>query len=278
MSLTLIARSPLNPPSNISFPVEIHGETAPISRKITAGAQDWFIPEEVPIAFVYNRRNYAVMMGTPDDLVDFAVGFSLTEEVIKTAADIKSIDIHLSDKGADIRFKITPDAVERLEITQRRRNMVGSASCGLCGLENAETLFKVLPKVAETPTALPQETLDKAIAAIGAHQPLNAQTRSVHAAAWVNMEGDIICTREDVGRHNALDKLLGALAIQNANMSTGFVLMSSRCSYEIVEKAARRGVKAVLSISGPTALALRKAEEANMAIYARNGQGAVRLL
>jgi len=262
----------------MSFPVTIHGERPVLAQKISAGHKTWFIPEEVPIAFVYNRRNYAVMMGTPDDLVDFATGFSLTEEVVKSVDEIKSLDIHLSDKGADLRFKITDTALERLDITQRRRNLVGSASCGLCGLENAETLFKILPKVAPKPVGLDMAALSKALQDLDTHQPLNMQTRSVHGAAWVSRSGTIKYVREDVGRHNALDKLLGAMAQDNTDVKDGFVLMSSRCSYEIVEKAARRGVQALLSVSAPTVFALQKAKETNMAIYTRDGLGAVRLL
>ncbi|MEP3891447.1 MAG: formate dehydrogenase accessory sulfurtransferase FdhD [Hellea sp.] len=261
----------------MNVPVNIHGEAPALSRQIKAGDDQWFIPEEVPIAFVFNRRNYAVMMGTPDDLTDFAFGFALTEEVIKNVDEIKSLDIHLSEKGADLRFKISAVALERLDVTQRRRNMVGSASCGLCGLENADTLFKTLPSVSDTKVELSAAAMTKALAALRQSQPLNAQTHSVHAAAWVSMSGNIELTREDVGRHNALDKLLGAMALQTIDAKAGFVLMSSRCSYEIVEKAARRGVQAILSVSGPTAFAMRKAKEANMALYARAGEGALRI-
>jgi len=251
-------------------PINIHGELPALSREIDAGGTQWFIPAEVPIAFVFNRRNYAVMMGTPADLEDFALGFALTEEIIKSLDEVKSLDIYVSEKGADLRFKIMPEALERLDITQRRRNMVGSASCGLCGLENTDTLFKVLPRVSDSQIELGDQAMIKAMAALRDHQPLNAQTHSVHAAAWVTRAGDIVLVREDVGRHNALDKLLGAMALDNIDTQSGFVLMSSRCSYEIVEKAARCGVQAILSISGPTAFAMRKAKEANMAIYARS--------
>lgn len=261
----------------MSFPVTRHGEPPELARQIKAGDGQWFIPEEVPIAFVFNRRNYAVMMGTPDNLEDFALGFALTEEVVKNADEIKSLDIHLSDKGADLRFKINQDALERLDITQRRRNMVGSASCGLCGLENVETLFKVLPSVAKTQVELNDISMSKAMAVLRESQPLNAQTHSVHAAAWVSHQGEIKLIREDVGRHNALDKLLGAIAAKDIDPKAGFVLMSSRCSYEIVEKAARRGIQAILSVSGPTAFAMRKAKEANMSLYAGAGDSGIRL-
>jgi len=261
------------------FDVTIRGDGLPASRQIdVSGNQTWHIPEEVPVAFVYNRRNYAVMMATPDDLVDFVVGFSLTEEVVKDISDIQSLEIFLTEQGVDLRIKIKDEWIEKLDITQRRRNMVGSASCGLCGLENADTLFKVLPKVAKTKLALSDASMEKAIAGLALYQPVNAKTHSNHAAAWVSLRGDIVMSREDVGRHNAIDKLLGAMALAGTDPKTGFVLMSSRCSYEIVEKAARRGVMALLSISGPTAFALRKAKEANMSLYARAGPGAVELI
>jgi len=266
----------------VLFPVEIHGKTLSSSQDIKAGDGHWSVPEELPVAFVYNRRNYAVMMGTPDDLADFALGFSLTEGVVKSAAEVKSLDIHLSKQGVDLRFKIAENALERLDVTQRRRNMIGSASCGLCGLENVDELFKVLPVVAKTRMVLSEEAMRRAIKELRENQPLNLQTHSVHAAAWVNLSGDIQIIREDVGRHNALDKLLGAMAMKETILKEmspkdGFVLMSSRCSYEIVEKAARRGVKAILSISGPTAFAIRKAKEANMALYARTGEQPIAL-
>ncbi len=260
------------------FPVNIHGERPDIAKEIPIANGTWFIPEEVPIAFVFNRRNYAVMMGTPDDLTDFALGFSLTEEVIKTSSEIKSLEIRYTDKGVDLRFKITDEALERLEVTQRRRNLIGSASCGLCGLENVDALFKTLPQVSDINVKLTPDAMTKAMSKLREKQALNQKTHSVHAAAWASLDGEIKIIREDVGRHNALDKLLGAMALLETNQVEGFVLMSSRCSYEIVEKAARRGVQAILSISGPTAFALRKAQEANMAIYSRSGKGAVRLL
>ena len=268
-----------NPPVNgPSFPVRYYGESMAVSKKIQAGATSWHIPEEVPIAFVYNKRNYAVMMGTPADLSDYALGFSLTEKVVKHSKDILSLDIYLSERGADLRFKITEAALERLDTTLRRRNIVGSASCGLCGLENSDALFVTLPRVSQIAVELENKVLVKSMSSLPKFQSLNSQTHSVHAAAWVSLEGDILFSREDVGRHNALDKLLGCLEIEETDIKTGFVLMSSRCSYEIVEKAAYRGIKAILSISGPTAFALRKAQEANMAIYSRSGDGAVRLL
>ena len=258
------------------FKVTVRGTTRAVSRPVSIGeGGNWQIAEEVPIALSYNRRNYAVIMGTPDDLADFGAGFSLTEEIVRSLDDIMSLDILLSERGADLRFKISEDALERLDLVSRRRNMVGSASCGLCGLENADTLFKVLPRV--SPPDIAPGVMTKALAGLRNHQPLNAVTRTVHAAAWSDRAGNILLSREDVGRHSALDKLLGAMAIADMDMSGGFVVMSSRCSYEIIEKAAKCGVGALVSISAPTGFALRKAREAGMAVWSRAGDDVVRL-
>ena len=266
--------------------ITFHGEDLPSSREYAISTNNpggetkanWHIPEEVPVAFVFNRRNYSVMMATPDDLADFAIGFSLTENIIRDLGDIKSLDIHQTDLGVDLRFKVSNEVIEKLDLTQRRRNLVGSASCGLCGLENADVLFRNLPEVSAKVVDVEEDIIAKALINLSNHQPLNQKTRTVHAAAWADMNGVIKTVREDVGRHNALDKLLGALALDKTVMDSGFVVMSSRCSYEIIEKAAVRGVKILVSVSAPTAFALRKAKEANMALFARFGEGAVRLL
>ena len=261
--------------------ITVHGQDLSSSHEfdISGDTQStWHIPEEVPVAFVFNKRNYAVMMATPDDLADFAIGFSLTENVIRDLAGIESLDIYQTEKGVDFRFQINPEAIEKLDIVQRRRNMVGSASCGLCGLENVDTLFQKLKPVSSMKVDLDPKAVVMACEGLKNHQPLNQLTRTVHAAGWANLSGELQIVREDVGRHNALDKLLGALAQANTDISEGFVVMSSRCSYEIVEKAAMRGVQALVSVSAPTAFALRKAKEANMAIYSQSKSGAVRLL
>ncbi|NNE57969.1 MAG: formate dehydrogenase accessory sulfurtransferase FdhD [Hellea sp.] len=262
--------------------ITFHGDDLPSSREfdIKRGREEgrWHVPEEVPVAFVYNRRNYSVMMATPDDLADFAIGFSLTEKIISEPWDIISLDIFQTVEGADLRFKITKEALEKIDIIHRRRNMVGSASCGLCGLENADVLFQKLDPVSKKPVDLDLNVLASALEVLNKHQPLNRLTRTVHAAAWADQNGEIKTVREDVGRHNALDKLLGAMAMDKTDVAAGFVVMSSRCSYEIVEKAARQGVKALVSLSAPTAFALRKATEANMAIYSQSATGPVRLL
>ncbi|MEM8936080.1 MAG: formate dehydrogenase accessory sulfurtransferase FdhD [Pseudomonadota bacterium] len=243
-----------------------------MARDAMAGGATWRVPEELPVAFVYNRRNYAVMLATPADMDDFSIGFSLTEQVVSHVNEIKSVDIHQTDRGIELHISIDDERLERLDIQQRRRNLVGRAGCGVCGLENAETFFEKLPQVSKSPAVLDTKALVGALLNIEKFQPLNASTRSAHAAAWVDPAGTIQFAREDVGRHNALDKLLGAGVRDGVDFRQGFLLMSSRCSYEIVEKAARLGVPAIASISAPTAFAIRKAAEANISLYARSGE------
>ncbi len=250
----------------------------PFERTIKVTRGTWRVPEETPVAFVYNRRNYAVMLATPLDMEDFAVGFSVTERVVDKAEEISSVDIHQSERGIELHIAIAPEKLERLDLRQQRRNLVGRAGCGVCGLENAEIFFETLPKVANEKLKVDRKALSAALQRLNEHQPLNKATRTVHGAAWAKLNGDILLVREDVGRHNALDKLLGALAREKADMKNGFVLMSSRCSYEIIEKAARLGVCAVASVSGPTAFAIRKAQEANISLYCREGDGFVEIL
>lgn len=253
------------------------GAPPPTMRDADIGDRRWRVPEETPTAFVFNRRNYAVMLATPADLEDFAVGFSLTERIVDQVTEINSVDIQCADHGIELRFSIDKEKLDRLDLRQQRRNLVGRTGCGVCGLENAEAFFEPLAMVAERQRRISETALARALALLPRVQPLNTETRTVHAAAWCDPDGAILLAREDVGRHNALDKLLGAMVRTRFDAADGFVLMSSRCSYEIVEKAARLGVQAVASISAPTAFAIRKATEANMTLYAKAGSGFVRI-
>ncbi len=254
-----------------------HGAAPETARETPAGEGAWRVPEETPVAFVYNRRNYAVMLATPADMEDYAVGFSLTERVVDAVEEITAVDIYRNERGIELRIAIDEARLERLDLRQQRRNLAGRAGCGVCGLENADVFFEPLPRVAETKAAIAPEALVRALAEFPDHQPLSRATRTVHGAAFANRAGEILLTREDVGRHNALDKLLGALIRARADGGDGFVLMSSRCSYEIIEKAARAGVVALAALSGPTAFAIRKAREANLALYCREGEGFVEI-
>lgn len=253
---------------------------AKVSRQskvsIGEGISLWQIAEERPIALVYNQRNYAVMLATPSDLEDFAVGFSISERIVNAPEEIASIAVQEVSLGYDVKVEISPERLERLDVRQKRRNMVGSASCGLCGLENADSFLARLLRVAETQMTLEDHVITRAVDDLPNHQVLNAATYSVHAAAWVSLSGEIDLLREDIGRHNAVDKLLGARAAA-ASKTDGFLLVSSRCSYEIIEKAARHDVRAVVSISAPTGFALDKAKEANISLYCWSTDGPVSL-
>jgi FdhD protein len=258
--------------------VEISGE--PIAPQISVKVGDscnWNIPSETPVAFVYDQRNYAVMLATPDDLVDFAIGFSLSERIVNGVEDVHMLHVRREARGIELRMTIDTICRERLDVRQSRRNLVGRTGCGVCGLDNAEALFAPLPLVRHAPISIPDLILGRAARQLETRQPLNLSTRSVHAAAWANLHGDIVTVREDVGRHNALDKLVGALACNANREAPGFLVVSSRCSYEIVEKAARYGAPAILSLSAPTALAISRAADCNLTLYCRQGDAFVRI-
>jgi len=263
------------------FPMTITGNSALPDKQTRVYSLDttkegvWHIPEETPVAFVYNRRNYAVMLATPTDMADFALGFSLSERIITAPNDIENLEIRHLDKGIELHFKINAERVEAFDIRARRRNLVGTAGCGICGLENADALFAPLKPVTGKAVTIDKPALETAMENFKALQPINQRTKSVHGAAWVNTDGAIQIVREDVGRHNALDKLIGAMTAVKTKPE-GFLLMSSRCSYEIIDKAARAKIPVILSLSGPTNLALTKAAEANITIYARDKTGGVK--
>lgn len=240
------------------------------------------IAEEKAVAMVYNGISHAVMMATPLDLQDFALGFSLTEGIIDDANQLRSMDIVQSDLGYELQMDIASSAFMLLK--QRRRQLSGRSGCGICGLESLEAVRPGVEKVCSdayaTDTALPTyEAVDKAIAQLGEQQLLRAQCGAVHAAAFVNCDGEIQLLREDVGRHNALDKLLGALATQQEilDRGNGFVIVSSRASYEMVYKTASQSIKTLVAASAPTGMAIELAEEAQMNLigFVRQGRQSV---
>ena len=231
----------------------------------------WHVPEEAPVALIYNGLTFAVMLASPQDLHDFITGFSLTEGIVDRPTDISKIELHERRQGIDVHVTISARCFERLTLRQSRRSMEGRTSCGLCGIDSAERLFESLPKVAEHKKALDAAIVAKALASLEKMQPLRTLNRSAHGAAFVNGEGVVMLVREDVGRHNALDKLIGALARDGLNADEGFVLMTSRASFEIVEKAARSGVTALVALSAPTGFATRRAAEANMTLANASG-------
>ena len=223
-----------------------------------------FAPE-IPVALEYNGLSYAVMMASPSDLEDFVTGFALTEGLALSVENVTDIDLAETDKGWIARATITSLAVEQL--AERVRARVAESSCGLCGIDNLDVIAKPLPPV---PVHPPLETaaIFKALDGLRELQPGNRATGGMHAAAFVSEQGAIIAVREDVGRHNALDKLIGALARAGQDMAAGFILSTARCSYEIVEKSVKAGATRLVTISVPTSMAAQRAKGAGLTLYA----------
>ncbi|MFM8859672.1 MAG: formate dehydrogenase accessory sulfurtransferase FdhD [Methylocystis sp.] len=223
------------------------------------------IPEETPVAFTFGGSTHAVMMATPSDLKDFAVGFALTEGLIDSAQEAGEIEVIATEAGIELRAWLPQDRQEAY--AQRRRSMAGPTGCGLCGIESLEAATREPTKVDHS-LNLDAESLIEAMESLPAGQAINHQTRAVHAAGFWRPNSGMMAVREDVGRHNALDKLAGALARQGVNASQGVVLMTSRVSVELVQKAARIGAPILAAVSAPTALAVRIAENCGITLVA----------
>ena len=252
---------PSEGPGSIDVPVRAFSYDSGASGPELARA----VAVEAPVEIVIGGAPFAVMMATPSDLEDFAYGFLLSEQIADSVSDIRAVEVEQVEDGWKLKIAISG---ERLQAhLARGRAMSGRTGCGLCGIEDLSHLPSAPGRVAPTRPIAP-EAIGAAVAALDASQPLNTRTRAVHAAAWCGRDGAIRAVREDVGRHNALDKLIGALLREGADPAEGFVLISSRCSFEMVAKTAAFGAGTLVSISAPTSLALRRAEECGLTLIA----------
>lgn len=236
---------------------------------------DRAVPIEAPIAIEYNGFGYAVMMATPEDLDTYAVGFTLGEGLAASIADIEAVQVNEIAGGWVVRVKLPPQRMDR--VIERARTRASESSCGLCGIETIEEILRPLAK-APRPVPTSRAALARALAALTDWQPLGRATGAAHAAAFCTPEGAIQIAKEDVGRHNALDKLIGTLALDGIDPASGFILLSARCSYELVEKTVRAGCPMLVTISAPTSLAVERAVAAKLTLVALARSDAALLL
>ena len=223
------------------------------------------VPLEAPVAVSILGIGYAVMMATPADLEDFAYGFARAERLIDGAADVVGVEIREEKRGVLLGIELVPERHDR--VLARVRHRAAESSCGLCGIENLEQALRPLPAL-PPPGRIEAAAIFRALEAIRAHQPLNAETGAVHAAAHCDAAGNVVAAREDVGRHNAFDKLVGHCLRGGRDMGGGFALLTARGSYELVEKAALAGVPMLVTISAPTSLAVERAKESGLTFVA----------
>ena len=247
----------------------MHKPVRSVGRKIWRGddASDGtrMVPEETAVALTYNGGTYAVMMATPQNLKDFAVGFSLGEGVVQSPDEIGQLDIVELDDGIELRMWLAQSKADLL--SERRRQITGPTGCGLCGIDSISEAVRPAAIVKAGRSFSPREIMT-AMQSLAPLQPINTETRAVHAAAfWMPVRG-VVALREDVGRHNALDKLAGALALEGIPADQGMVLLTSRVSVEMVQKAAAMGAPLLVAVSAPTALAVRMADAAGITLAA----------
>ena len=244
----------------IDLPVRRLGLGEPGDAELTRS-----VAVEAPVSVEVGGIGYAVMMATPADLEDYAVGFALSEGLVATADQISRIDAHAIEGGWALRIWLPPE--RNAVALERARRRVSESSCGLCGIENIEEVLRPLPPVTAR-IATDRTAIANALMALPDHQPLGRATGAAHAAAFCSPAGAIELVREDVGRHNALDKLIGAMARARIDPASGFILLSARCSYELVEKTVRAGCPMLVTISAPTSLAVERAADAGLTLVA----------
>lgn len=232
--------------------------------RVQVGTRD--VPEEVPIALSYGGSTHAVMMGTPSDLEDFALGFSLTEGIIKSACEIEKIEVVEETRGLDVQITLAEEKEEALRL--RRRHMAGPVGCGLCGIESIDQAMRPVPQLRSINLSLTAADISAAVTGLNGAQPLHRETHAVHGAGFYVPDRGLLAVREDVGRHNALDKLIGAASGMGLDGAAGAVVVTSRVSVEMVQKTAILGSPVLIAISAPTALAIRTADEAGITLVA----------
>lgn len=225
----------------------------------------WHLPDEAPVNILYNGNSFAVMMATPSDIEDFAVGFSITEGIADQLSDLTDVRIAEVGDGVIVNIKVDEKLLERAE--GRRRTLTGRSGCGLCGAQSLDAVMKPMRSVSGAVPAA--DAVLRAFDELKSAQPMNAVNKSTHAAAFCGVDGAVQIVREDIGRHNALDKLGGAMLRGSFRASDGFIVLSSRFSVEMAQKAAALGVGFVASLSAPSALALKLAHKAGLTIACR---------
>jgi FdhD protein len=235
-------------------------------REAGTQAASRMVPEETPIALSYAGTTHAVMMASPADFEDFALGFSLTEGIIASPGEIEAIEVEDHGAGIDIQIRLKDQANTRFEA--RRRRLAGPVGCGLCGIESIEEAMRSVDAVSASKLTLDAADIVRSVKLLSKVQPLHAETGAVHAAGFYVPGQGVVMAREDVGRHNALDKLAGALAKEGVDGAAGAVVVTSRVSVEMVQKTAAIGAPFIIAVSAPTALAIRTADEAGMTLVA----------
>ncbi|MGE0658838.1 MAG: formate dehydrogenase accessory sulfurtransferase FdhD [Reyranellaceae bacterium] len=240
------------------------------AQRLDAGADAFVdaaraLPEEVPVALAFNGVTHAVMLASPGDLEDFGTGFALSEGIVATTDEILDLDIVPRSDGIEIGMRLT--ARRFAALSERRRSLAGPTGCGLCGVDSLAQANRQPPGIASEFT-ISEKAIRAGLQALPQAQTLNERTGAAHAAAWVDAAGNVVALREDVGRHNALDKLIGALARSSANFSAGAALLTSRCSVELVMKAASLGMPVLVAVSAPTARAVQLAQACNVTLVA----------
>lgn len=250
-----------------ALPDFCEGATALPVRGVRAGrafaVTDW-VAEEVPVALEFNGISHAVMLATPLDLEDFALGFSLSEGILDHPQELYAVDEEPGPLGITLRLRVSNAAFMRLK--ERRRSMAGRTGCGLCGTESLAHVSHDMPLLSGASTPLRREAIAHAMSQFRALQTLQQATGAVHAAAWCSADGQVRWLREDVGRHNALDKLIGALAANGVDAAQGFIAVTSRASFEMVQKTAMAGVPLLAAVSAPTSFAVATAERVKLTL------------